>query len=49
MLTLIWGAPLPRKGTLRIIVHIGWGENLEKLEFVHDLAQLKQASRSSTS
>jgi hypothetical protein len=43
MRTVIWGAPLPKKGTVRVTVQIGWGEDLEKLEFVLELAELKTA------
>jgi hypothetical protein len=44
MRTLIFGSPLPKKGTVRVTVQIGWGEELEKIEFVLELADLKPAA-----
>ncbi|KFE70066.1 hypothetical protein [Hyalangium minutum] len=43
MRTVLWGAPLPKKGSVKVTVQIGWGQQLEKLEFVLDLANLKTA------
>ena len=43
MRTLIWGAPLPKKGSIKVSVQIGWGNQLETLEFVLDVADLKTA------